>query len=29
MSSLSLVFLVLGFIAIVVLFLVKNDEGLE
>ena len=29
MSSLSLVFLVLGFIAIVVFFLVKNDKGLE
>jgi hypothetical protein len=29
MSSLSLVFLVLGFIAVVVFFLMKNDEGLE
>jgi hypothetical protein len=29
MSDLSLVFLVLGFIAVVVFFLVKNDEGLE
>ncbi|MBW5290167.1 MAG: hypothetical protein Rsou_0923 [Candidatus Ruthia sp. Asou_11_S2] len=29
MSSLSLVFLVLGFIAVAVFFLVKNDKGLE
>ncbi|CAC9601168.1 hypothetical protein [uncultured Gammaproteobacteria bacterium] len=29
MSSLSLVFLILGFVAIVVFFLVKNDKGLE
>jgi cbb3-type cytochrome oxidase subunit 3 len=29
MSDLFLVFLVLGFIAVVVFFLVKNDEGLE
>ncbi len=29
MSSLSLIFLILGFIAIVVFFIVKNDKGLH
>jgi hypothetical protein len=29
MSSLSLIFLVLGFVALVVFFLVKNDKGLQ